>query len=548
MSQSSTHHLFKAVTVAQTRRAWRRTWLALVLSVVCGFGAVTADAKPMSESAIQSRIVRADDVGVVLQTRRGDSLRTIAQYYSVKHNIPFKQALELLTQTNQAQFPGGNPDRMQVGAQIILPKLGVDATQTQPTTTDATAVTSAASDTGAANNTAPAETAVTPVTNVNAANVNEHAASAQTAATAPIEPTASTPASTASAQGVIAQGVFAQLKAWFLRVPKSLWLVILPALLLSVLVGLMMRRSRRDKEDSETDPSASALAEKKTASTVTAVPDTNSSHSDERIADETVHSWLKASEKPVQTVTEPVQPVQPIVVAPKAAQEPITAEPPLAKAVQTVTAETQGLAQDAAISKEMADEIGEVVDVKPEAAEEIEFRFKQALHGLTPEKLDLRSTGASKVQLDAPAVAVAPIKTVMPTVVPTNAPVASIAAPPTTIPTANAESNDSSSGLNINRLLRQYANHTAEQSGQTVNYYALAERTRLQKWMSSQSLDDLLDHAQKAYAQAYPNVAHHILNEVILRGNAAQSTQALDLRNQWHIQYLRQQAQESRGH
>ena len=114
--------------------------------------------------------------------------------------------------------------------------------------------------------------------------------------------------------------------------------------------------------------------------------------------------------------------------------------------------------------------------------------------------------------------------------------------------TSTAPSDSGTSGLNVNHLLRQYANHTAEKSGQAVNYYALAERTRLQKWMSAQSIDDLLDHAQKAYAQAYPNVAHHILNEVILRGNAAQSTQALDLRNQWHIQYLRQQAQESRGH
>ena len=61
--------------------------------------------------------------------------------------------------------------------------------------------------------------------------------------------------------------------------------------------------------------------------------------------------------------------------------------------------------------------------------------------------------------------------------------------------------------------------------------------------MSTQSEDDLLEHAEKAHQQGYPNVAHHILNEVLLRGSAAQSTRALDLRNAWHIQSLKQHAQ-----
>ena len=131
----------------------------------------------------------------------------------------------------------------------------------------------------------------------------------------------------------------------------------------------------------------------------------------------------------------------------------------------------------------------------------IELRFKQALHGLTPEKLDLRSTSASKVQLDTPAAAVTPIKPVIPTVAPT------MPAKPVTASSYDAEysanyrdkctrSDSGASGLNVNHLLRQYANHTAEKSGQAVNYYALAERP-FAKWMSAQSMDDLLDHAQK---------------------------------------------------
>ena len=576
MSQPSTHHLFKTVPFAQSRRALRRAWVAIALGAVCGLASVTVNAKPMSESAIQSRTVRSDEAGVVLQTRRGDSLRTIAQYYSVKNNIPFKQALEVLTQTNQAQFPGGDPDRMQVGAQIVLPKQGTAASESskpEPTVAASSAnETTTASSAGAAADATQA--AIVPAAPV---------APTPSASPPQTEQTVSTQVATTAAQGGMAQ-----LKAWFLRVPKSLWLVIIPALLLSAFVWLMMRGSRQGKDDAATDDlTANEATEKVAPSTVAPVqaeqvaqamdqtsaqivPETpeaalsERADSDKPISNETVDSWLDGSETPTQVVAKSVQSAdaeRPTVTAvPAALQPPVIVEslPAQAEAsaqadsvtiAETVTQTNHVAAQEKTFSAEVTDE---VVDVKPDAAQEIELRFKQALHGLTPEKLDLRSTSASKVQLDTPAAAVAPIKPVIPTVAPTMPakPVTVAATMPNTAQTtATAAPSDSgASGLNVNHLLRQYANHTAEKSGQAVNYYALAERTRLQKWMSAQSMDDLLDHAQKAYAQAYPNVAHHILNEVILRGNAAQSTQALDLRNQWHIQYLRQQAQESRGH
>ena len=570
MSQPSTHHLFKTVPFAQSRRALRRAWVAIALGAVCGLASVTVNAKPMSESAIQSRTVRSDEAGVVLQTRRGDSLRTIAQYYSVKNNIPFKQALEVLTQTNQAQFPGGDPDRMQVGAQIVLPKQGTAASESskpEPTVAASSAnETTTASSAGAAADATQA--AIVPAAPV---------APTPSASPPQTEQTVSTQVATTAAQGGMAQ-----LKAWFLRVPKSLWLVIIPALLLSAFVWLMMRGSRQGKDDAATDDlTANEATEKVAPSTVAPVqaeqvaqamdqtsaqivpeaPEAALSEradSDKPISNETVDSWLDGSETPTQVVAKSVQSAdaeRPTVTAvPAAVQPPVIVESLPAQAdsvaiTETVTQTNHVAAQEKTFSAEVTDE---VVDVKPDAAQEIELRFKQALHGLTPEKLDLRSTSASKVQLDTPAAAVTPIKPVIPTVAPTMPakPVTVAATMPNTAQTtATAAPSDSgASGLNVNHLLRQYANHTAEKSGQAVNYYALAERTRLQKWMSAQSMDDLLDHAQKAYAQAYPNVAHHILNEVILRGNAAQSTQALDLRNQWHIQYLRQQAQESRGH
>ena len=570
MSQPSTRHLFKTVPFAQPRRALRRAWVAIALSAVCGLASVTVNAKPMSESAIQSRTVRSDEVGVVLQTRRGDSLRTIAQYYSVKNNIPFKQALEVLTQTNQAQFPGGDPDRMQVGAQIVLPKQGTAASESSKP--EPTVAASSANETTAASSAGVAADA-TQAAIVHAVPV----APTPSASPPQTEPTVSTQVATTAAQGGMAQ-----LKAWFLRVPKSLWLVIIPALLLSAFVWLMMRGSRQGKDDAATDDlTVNDVTEKVAPSTVAPVqaeqvaqtenqtpaqivpeaPEAALSEradSDKPISNQTVDSWLDGSETPTQVVAKSVQSAdaeRPTVTAvPAAVQPPVIVESLPAQAdsvaiTETVTQTNHVAAQEKTFSAEVTDE---VVDVKPDAAQEIELRFKQALHGLTPEKLDLRSTSASKVQLDTPAAAVAPIKPVIPMVAPTMPakPVTVAATMPNTAQTtATAAPNDSgASGLNVNHLLRQYANHTAEKSGQAVNYYALAERTRLQKWMSAQSMDDLLDHAQKAYAQAYPNVAHHILNEVILRGNAAQSTQALDLRNQWHIQYLRQQAQESRGH
>ena len=571
MSQPSTHHLFKTVPFAQSRRALRRAWVAIALGAVCGLASVTVNAKPMSESAIQSRTVRSDEAGVVLQTRRGDSLRTIAQYYSVKNNIPFKQALEILTQTNQAQFPGGDPDRMQVGAQIVLPKQGTAASESSKP--EPTVAASSANETTAASSAGVAADA-TQAAIVHAVPV----APTPSASPPQTEPTVSTQAETTTA----AQGGMAQLKAWFLRVPKSLWLVIIPALLLSAFVWLMMRGSRQGKDDAATDDlTVNDVTEKVAPSTVAPVqaeqvaqtenqtpaqivpeaPEAALSEradSDKPISNQTVDSWLDGSETPTQVVAKSVQSAdaeRPTVTAvPAAVQPPVIVESLPAQAdsvaiTETVTQTNHVAAQEKTFSAEVTDE---VLDVKPDAAQEIELRFKQALHGLTPEKLDLRSTSASKVQLDTPAAAVAPIKPVIPMVAPTMPakPVTVAATMPNTAQTtATAAPNDSgASGLNVNHLLRQYANHTAEKSGQAVNYYALAERTRLQKWMSAQSMDDLLDHAQKAYAQAYPNVAHHILNEVILRGNAAQSTQALDLRNQWHIQYLRQQAQESRGH
>ena len=135
----------------------------------------------------------------------------------------------------------------------------------------------------------------------------------------------------------------ASLKAWFLRVPKSLWLVIIPALLLSAFVWLMMRGSRQGKDDAATDdPRQQTKLQKVAPSTVAPVQEgskwlrrwikhprksyqkrqaalSERADSDKPISNETVDSWLDGSETPTQVVAKSVQSAD--------AERPVTAVP-----------------------------------------------------------------------------------------------------------------------------------------------------------------------------------------------------------------------------
>ena len=86
----------------------------------------------------------------------------------------------------------------------------------------------------------------------------------------------------------------------------------------------------------------------------------------------------------------------------------------------------------------------------------------------------------------------------------------------------------------VNGLLQQYAERaTAKPTEHSMQYGVFKERARLQKWMHALSPSQLLSHAESAHQQGQDEVAQHILNEVLLRGDAAQCMQALDLRNAW---------------
>ena len=489
-----TTHSF--LNMMQTRRDRSRQMVAgwLILAV-CGLSSVSAQAKPMTDAAIASRTVRSDDAGVVLQVRSGDSLRDIAQYYSRKHNIPFQKVYEQLIQVNQAQLPGGDPDRMQVGAQILLPNRNAAGTSAASTVATAPAVPAASATTEPSK---PETTAANTAPSVTAAG-NGSAATGSTSTVAVQEqakPTAAAPSPVTSAPSAPPTPAVAQNEpvapapSWLERIPQSLWTLLIPALLLGLGVAYLMRRPRAEEEP------AVEIATETTETVVEAPPvlqESGLSASIEKTATHDVsEAPVVAPSRQMDDATQTLSPVAPTDVI---------------GSIESNRSETEQTSS--------ADEEGS--EVLPEAAEEIQHRFKQALHGLTADKLDLRKPATDAAVNTAATEAVA-------------------------LGTANT----TTSRLNVNHLLRQYADHTLDK-GDQVNYYALAERTRLQKWMGTQSEDDLLTHAQKAYGEGYPNVAHHILNEVLLRGNAAQCTRALDLRNEWHIQTLRQNAQQNRG-
>ena len=449
------------------------------VATVCTLASPMLVAKPMSESAIQMRTIRSDESGVVLQTRRGDSLREIAKYYSRKNNIPFQKTYDALVQANASNFPNGDPDLMQVGVQIVLPPAAQIASGNIASIEAAK----------------PVETTVNDNVAVSSVNNTNSPAAPSTSETS------QTPINNAETNSEAQSNV-----SWFNQIPRSLWFLLLPVLLLCIGIAYLMRRPKLkadsvaekslDDEPLLSDATRAVIAQEYTADDLNAVevdaivdlPELTESVAIYEQESELAHSTEQRAEAvknqtPTQTVTE--------------LKITSSSEPILAKSAEQIEIHTTEIESPETSSS-----------VPVDAADEIQNRFKQALQGLTAEQLDLRQSITVGDQTSTRHVAPA-----------------------------------SSGTLNVNRLLRQYAaQHTVNDSGE-VNYYALAERTRLQKWMSTQSEDDLLEHAEKAHQQGYPNVAHHILNEVLLRGSAAQSTRALDLRNAWHIQSLKQHAQ-----
>ena len=475
-----------SLSLKQIRRVSRQRWISLSVATACMLVSPMLVAKPMSESAIQMRTIRSDESGVVLQTRRGDSLREIAKYYSRKNNIPFQKTYDALVQANASNFPNGDPDLMQVGVQIVLPPAA------QITSGNIASIEAAK----------PVETTVNDNVAVSSVNNTNSPAAPSTSETS------QTPINNAETNSEAQSNV-----SWFNQIPRSLWFLLLSVLLLCIGITYLMRRPK-SKADSVTEKS---LDDEPLLSDATRAV----------IAQEYIADDLNAVE--VDAIVDLPELTESIAIYEQESEsansteqraEAVKNQTPTSTQTVTELKITSSLEPSLVKSAERAEVHTTEIEypetsysVPADAADEIQNRFKQALQGLTAEQLDLRQ-------------------------IPSN-----VVAQASGTPSRSQAERSSTIPFNVNKLLRQYAaQHTVNDSGE-VNYYALAERTRLQKWMSTQSEDDLLEHAEKAHQQGYPNVAHHILNEVLLRGSAAQSTRALDLRNAWHIQSLKQHAQ-----
>ena len=67
----------------------------------------------------------------------------------------------------------------------------------------------------------------------------------------------------------------------------------------------------------------------------------------------------------------------------------------------------------------------------------------------------------------------------------------------------------------------------------SVDYEEVLDRTRLQAWLNTHTVDQILLFAQDAHDARYDDVAQLMLNDVLLRGNAEQCAAVLNLRYLW---------------
>ena len=87
--------------------------------------------------------------------------------------------------------------------------------------------------------------------------------------------------------------------------------------------------------------------------------------------------------------------------------------------------------------------------------------------------------------------------------------------------------------MNVPQFLNQFSHNLPEPTFTSVDYEDLLDRTRLQAWLNTHTVDQILLFAQDAHDARYDDVAQLMLNDVLLRGNAEQCAAVLNLRYLW---------------
>ena len=466
-------------------------------------------AEPATNRYLQSRLIQVDEVGnVVIQTRKGDSLRVIAQQYSRVNNIPFARALEILQTTNASQFPNNDADQMLIGTQLVLPA------KNQNSEPIAAIVSPPASVAETVNN-ASVSTSVTTETKSNTPSAALPSDSAQTSHSLRAQLNQFEDKLQAQVQDTTVAPYYAKLKSWFLAVPASLWVIIIPTIFLVWMVARLTRRSDKSQTLPKQEATQAALI------TEPPVELTDKIKTDENLAQhataekttttlipaDVIDGWMgSAHTKSVVAAAPEVEPAS-TTHSPHTEQIQVESEPPVQKSnsfvpPNLVSVSTVRMSKTTPVPTNTSNPIQTPLQTsnQPEVQSTASQNFdklKQVLNGLTADQLDLRSKE--------------PMNQVAQTSEPRTEKIA-----------------------DVNGLLQQYAERaTAKPTEHSMQYGVFKERARLQKWMHALSPSQLLSHAESAHQQGQDEVAQHILNEVLLRGDAAQCMQALDLRNAW---------------
>ena len=463
---------------------------------------LNAWAEPIQNPYLQSRLIGSDQAtgALVIQTRRGDSLRVIAQHYSRATNIPFARALEILQKTNEHQFPNGDADKMLVGSQLVLPSKNptliaptTSAEQTSSVTENAKLAPEAiVSDKPSALPSESAQAVVNANSLVGSLNRLEDKLQAQV-------------------QDTVIAPYYGKLKAWFLAVPASLWAVIVPTILLVWMVARLTRRSTKSQRSLEKHgveipmpptvtspiaPTDNIQAEHATAAKTTLIP--------ADVIDgwmnpaQTKHVVVDPMEKPASTDSVQTEQIQvPSELSVRKSNSFVSPNVVSMYAVRLLNPQSAPIGTTQSIKTPL--QTSNQPEVETSVGQDFD-KLKHVLNGLTADQLDLRSKE------------------------------------PNHQATYSSETR-SEKIADVNGLLQHDAERaTVKPTELQVHYGAFKERARLQKWMHAFDPDQLLTHAQAAYHAGQSEVAQHILNEILLRGNAAQCTKALDLRNLWLTQ------------
>ena len=452
---------------------------------------------------LQVRLMQTDEVGnVVIQTRKGDSLRVISQHYSRVNNIPFARALEILQTTNASQFPNNDADQMLIGTRLVLPaknqNVELIAAVTSPPS-DGSMSTATISETTTNTASVALPSALPPANDDTIASLKQKARSLR-AQLNRFEDKLQ-----AQVQGTAVAPYYAKLKSWFLAVPASLWVIIIPTIFLIWVVARLTRQRSADLEISseskynEVQPSHSITepTQEPTVDVSISEPAPTVETSVTRVPDQVIDGWMASARADSDTTTA-------ISTTTNNKQIEAISEHSEAQTTSVTPQDVDVSVHDSQISSESATNLPHSVEANAEPLTQTETttdssfdKLKQVLNGLTADQLDLRSTKTDHH---------------------TNL------------------SNESHIKItaDVNSLLQQYAQRaTIKPVEHTIHYGIFRERARLQKWMHALTPEQLLSHAQSAHQQGQNEVAQYILNEVLMRGNAAQCTQALDLRNVW---------------